>query len=458
MQQTIAQRLAQFDSRLAFDDIPAKVVEKTKLLILDTLGICLGSTRLDFGEAVLGVVAGWGGTPESTAIGSSRLLSGQNAAFCNGVLGHGQDYDDTHTESVVHPSAALVPVALACGERRQRGGKDVLAALISGLETSIRLGLPALNKFHLRGFHTTSVCATFGSAMIAARLDGLAVGDSLEALGIGGSFCSGLLECVPATSGAKRLHAGWAGHCGIIATDLAKAGYTGPATVFEGKLGVYNSFLRGETLDLDTIFADLGERWEVLNIRPKLYPCCHYLQSFLDCAQALRTEFGIRPKDIAKIECRISAGATNMVCEPWAKKIAPKTGYDARFSLPYAVAVMLTEGKAGAAEFSEAYFEDPDIRELMGKTSYAVDPDHLVKDMPGWLEITLVDGTKRFWEVPRVRGDAANPVSQDELLEKFYTNTDFLGRDTSRGIANRILEIERLDDIGVLMADLRAPF
>jgi 2-methylcitrate dehydratase PrpD len=456
MQQTIAQRLVDFDYELTFDQIPSEVVSKTKRLMLDTLGVCLGSTNLDFGTAAMTVIGGWGGALESTVIGLPAKVSAHNAAFCNGVLGHGQDFDDTHTESVVHPSAALVPVALAVGERGKRRSKDVLTGLIGGLEATIRLGLPALNKFHLRGFHTTSVCATFGAAMIASKIGDLKQRQGLQAVGICGSFASGLLECIPAKAEAKRLHAGWAGLCGIVASDLAQAGYTGPETVFEGKLGLYNSFLRGEPLDLDVIFEALGERWEVLNIRPKLYPCCHYLQAFLDCAAALRREHGVRPDQIESIQCRIAMGAVNIVCEPWASKLIPKTGYDLRFSLPFAVAMMLTKGKAGLSEFSPEVLSDVTIRNLMTKVSYSIDPNFSVKDMPGSIEVILTDGRKCSWEVPQVRGDAANPISEDEILAKFYANTAFLSRDVSSRIADRILSFDRYDHFDDIMNDLRA--
>ena len=456
MQKTIAQRLVEFDYGLTFDRIPPEVVNKTKRLMLDTLGVCLGSINLDFGTAAINVVGGWGGAPESTVIGVRGKTSAHNAAFCNGVLGHGQDFDDTHTESVVHPSAALVPVALAIGERENRRSKDVLTGLIGGLEATIRLGLPALNKLHLRGFHTTSVCATFGAAMIASKIGNLKQHQGVQAVGISGSFASGLLECIPAKAEAKRLHAGWAGLCGIVAADFAQAGYTGPDTVLEGKLGLYNSFLRGELLNLDVIFEMLGDRWEVLNIRPKLYPCCHYLQTFLDCAAALRREYGVRPDQIDNIRCRIAQDAVNIVCEPWAAKLNPKTGYDLRFSLPFVVAMMLTNGKAGLSEFLPEVLDDPTIRNLMSKVSYSVDPEFSVKNMPGSIEVILTDGRKCSWEVPQVRGDAANPISDDEILAKFYANTAFLSREISSRIAERILSFDRHDDFGDIMNELRA--
>lgn len=454
MPQTIAERLAQFSYDLSYDDIPPAVIDKAKHLVLDTVGVCLGSTQIDFGQAALQLVTRWGGAPESTLVGRRVKVPAQNAAFCNGVLGHGQDYDDTHTESVVHPSAALVPVALAVAEQSGRSGREMLAALVGGMEATIRLAIPALNRFHLRGFHTTSIAATFGAALIAARLAKMGRQRALEAAGISGSFTSGLLECIPAAAGAKRLHAGWGALCGIVAAQLAEGGYTGPATVFEGKLGVYNSFLRGEELDLGVIFNGLGREWEVLNVRPKLYPCCHYLQAFLDAAAALRREHRLRPEAIAKVSCRIAQGAVNIVCEPWEKKLAPATGYDARFSLPFAVSLMLVKGKAGVAEFSEQSFSDPQIRSLMSRTSYAVEPKYEVKDMPGWIEVTLKDGTQHRWEIPEVRGNAKNPVALAELLDKFNANTSFLGTAASSRIADHILDLDKMADIHGFMASL----
>jgi 2-methylcitrate dehydratase PrpD len=453
---TIARRLTHFNHALAYEAIPTAVIEKAKLLILDTLGVCIGSTRLEFGRAATALVAGWGGPPQATVIGARDRVAAHNAAFANGILGHGQDYDDTHTESVVHPSAALVPAALAEAERSKRSGRETLAALIAGTEATIRLALPAFNRFHLRGFHTTSITATFGAALISARLRGMSEEGAHQAVGVGGSFTSGLLECVPAAAGAKRLHAGWAALCGFVAADMAQSGFTGPATVFEGKLGVYNSFLRDEPLDLALIFDRIGERWEILNTRPKLYPCCHYLQSFLDCAARLRRDHDIRSDDVAKIECRIAAGAVNIVCDPWPRKLDPRTGYDARFSLPFAVALMLARGKAGTAEFSETTLGDPAVRALMPKVSYEVEPRYEVKDMPGWVRVTLGNGTQHTAEIPAVRGDAANPVPQDELLVKFHANTEFLGRGASQRIAEQILALDQCADVGVLMAALRA--
>jgi len=456
MEKTIAEKITRFSQTLDFDAIPAPVLEKTKDLILDTLGVCVASSKMDFGQGILDLVQAWGGTPESGLIGSEVKIPSQNAAFANGVLGHGLDYDDTHTESVVHPSACLVPVALAVGEKTRRSGEEILTALVVGLEVMIRIGMPALNRFHMRGFHTTSICGTFASAVVAGRLMGLDEEKMNHALGISGSFTSGLLECLSYGSWAKRLHAGWAGLCGIITTQLAQLLYTGPITIFEGRLGLYNSFLKSEQMDLNLIFKGLGDEWEILNIRPKLYPCCHYLQASLDCVDFMQKEHSIDYKKIQQINCKVSEGAANIVCNPWEKKLDPQTGYDCRFSLPYAVSLKFIKKRVGLDEFSEKYLQEPEIRHLMEKVTYEIEPSFKVKDMPGAIGVILDDGTKLEYQIDQVRGDKNHPISREEILEKFNRNCHpLLGKEKAELIAEQVFSFEYKESILDLINQLR---
>ena len=455
MEKTIAEKMTQFCLGLDYDSIPPIVLEKTKDLILDTLGICARSSSLDAGRIILDLVQTWGGGAESSLVGSSTKVSIQNAAFANGVLAHGLDYDDTHTESVVHPSACLVPVALSVGESTGCSGKEVLTALVGGLEAMIRIGMPALNRFHMRGFHTTSICGTFASAMVAGKLMNLSQAEINNALGIAGSFTSGLLECLSYGSWAKQLHAGWAGLCGIVSAQLGQRSFTGPVSIFEGRLGLYNSFLRSEELDLNLIFKGLGKEWEILNIRPKLFPCCHYLQAFIDCGAYLKNEYKIDYGMIKKIVCRVSEGAANIICNPWEKKSAPTTDYDLKFSLPYAVALILVKGKAGFADFSLSTLGEPAIKALMGKVVYEVEPTFKVKDMPGAIEIQLNDGTSVEYCIDQVRGDAGHPISREELLGKFFDNCHtVLSEKKSRKISELIFNFEHQRDIEDLVGHL----
>ena len=453
---SLSESLWRHAGAVRYETLPAPVVEKVKDLALDTLGVALGSASLDFGVAARALVRSWESSGGASVIGDARRVPAHAAALANGVLAHGQDFDDTHTESVTHPSACVVPTALAVAESRGASGGDAIAAMAAGFESMIRLALPARNQFHLHGFHTTSITGTFGAAIIAAKLDGLDDAAATNAIGVAGSFTSGLLECVPAGAGSKRLHAGWAGMSGILAARFAAHGLTGPATVFEGRLGVFNSFLRGETVALAEILDGLGEEWTLLDTRPKLYPCCHYLQSFIDCALWLREEHGVRPEDVSSVRCRVAAGSVNMICTPWAVKQAPRDAYEAKFSLPFAVAIALHDGRAGTAEFTLDNARRPGIAALMSRVSFEVDPAFSVKDMPGFVELTLVDGRTVTRLQPCVRGDRAAPVPRVELLHKFHDNlraTPFASR--ADAIATAVIGLDAQPGLGELGALLR---
>lgn len=442
---------------LRFEDLPTSVVEKIKELTLDTIGVALGASSLDFGLAARELVRSWGCSGGASVIGEAERVPPHAAALVNGVLAHGQDFDDTHTESVTHPSACIVPTALAITEARHARGSDAVLAMAAGFETMIRIALPARNQFHLHGFHTTSITGTFAAAVIAAVVDRLDERVATNALGVAGSFTSGLLECVPAGAGSKRLHAGWAAMSGIIAADLAQRGLTGPSTVFEGRLGLFNSFVRGETIDVNEIIEGFAEEWLLLDTRPKLYPCCHYLQAFIDCALRLREEQGVRASDIATVHCRVARGSVNMICTPWTAKQAPRDPYEAKFSLPFAVSIALIDGRAGAAEFTLDNAQRPEVADLMARVSYDVADEFSVKDMPGDVRIVLNDGRSERCVLPRVRGDRSAPVSRDELLRKFHENlraTPYVQR--AEMIAAAVLELERLPDLEALGALLRA--
>ena len=455
---TTSERLARFTMGLAYPMLPAAVADKAKLLLLDTVGVCVGSSQLEAGRAILRQCAEWGGNGACTLIGSDRRAVPQYAAFGNGALGHGQDYDDTHTESITHPSCVLVPSVLASFERHDGAGAEAAAALAAATEALIRLALPAGGAINRRGFQATSSLGAFGGAMVAAQAGGFTFDQAVNAIGIAGSFASGLMECVPAAAASKQFQPGWGGFCGITAADLALAGFTGPRTIFEGPLGYFAAVLHGMPIDPEDVLKGIGDEWELLNVRPKLFPCAHNVHAAIECAAILRDDPAFDARRIASVLCEPPQGAVAMVCEPWAKKIAPETGYDGRFSLAYVVAVMLVKGRAGIDAYTDELVQDPAIRAVMARTTYRVDPAVLFKDMPGRVTVTLTDGTTLRHEIPAVRGNAANPIGADELLRKFDENTACLGRERSARVADMIMGIERLPSLRPLVAELRMPF
>ncbi|HSV78591.1 MAG TPA: MmgE/PrpD family protein [Ramlibacter sp.] len=453
---TISERIAAFTYRLRYEELPPVVLEKAKLLVLDTLGVCIAARELDFAQAAVGLATRWAGPAEASILGNSAKVPAQSAALVNGVMAHGQDFDDTHTESLVHPSGVMVPTLLAACERDGTSGAQALCALAGATEAMIRLALPAQHRFSHRGFQTTMVTGSFGAALISARTAGFDLEQTVHALGIAGSFTSGLMECVPAGASTKQVHPGWAARSGLAAADFAAAGFTGPLTVFEGPLGLYSAFLHGQKeLDLDSLFEGLGERWHLLDIRPKLYPCGHPLNTFIDCAAVLRRELGNHTHRIASVLCEPAPGAVSMMCEPWDRKTAPATGYDARFSLPFGVAVMLLHGQVGMAEFNDTLANDPQVRALMARMQYRVNPAFRHKDMPARITLTLDDGTALSHTVASGRGDAAHPVMPAELLAKYRENTRGIAARTADEVAQRVLALEKESSLDALMAMAR---
>jgi 2-methylcitrate dehydratase PrpD len=355
-----AEVLCEFAESLRFEDIPAKVVEKAKEHLIDTLGISLASTRNKYSQLLVEAVKELGGEAESTILGFGEKVPCANAALANGSLVHAVDYDDTHLESIAHLSAPVVPTALAVGETQESSGKEVLTAIIAGYEIMARIGNAAAGLFHKKGFHPTSICGTFAASIIAGKLLGLDSTQMANAMGICGSFASGILEFLVDGSWVKPIHAGWAAHAGIIAAQLAKKGLTGPHTVLEGRLGLYNTHVGIENVKKDKLIEGLGKSWETLKISIKPYPSCHFTHSFMDAALNIKKKYGINPNDISYILCLVPQVIVNIVCEPITIKQNPQTDYDAKFSLPFTVAMILLRDKAGLDEFNDMTIKDPE--------------------------------------------------------------------------------------------------
>jgi len=272
-EETYSQKFGHFVEKLGFQGVPKDVVEEVKLHILDTLGVALATYGMDFAHMILQVSKSLGGQPESTAIGSGERLPAPNAALVNGTMAHGLDYDDMHREAALHLSAFVVPTALAVSEARGKSGKSAIVGVVAGYEVGARVGLAASGKLLLRGWHPTGVLGAFASAAVTGSILGLTAKEISTAMGIAGSQSSGLAQWIEEGSWTKRMHPGWAAHSGIIAGLLAQKGYNGPQRIYEGKMGLYNSYLGEGNFDLERLIGGLGSRWETKQICYKLYPC-----------------------------------------------------------------------------------------------------------------------------------------------------------------------------------------
>lgn len=452
-----SQGIGRFVSGLRLAHVPQAVSDKAKLVFLDTVGVALASSTMDFGAMVTRVAQRLGGPQNSRLIGSSGRVAAANAVMANGTLAHGLDYDDTLEEAIVHTGCCAAMTALAVGEEVGASGAAVLEATIAGTEVMCKVGLVAPGKFHARGFHPTALCSTFGAAAAAGKLYKLDVSQWRDAFGLCGSQSSGIIEYLADGTWSKRLHPGWAAHGGVIATLLAQEGFRGPATVFEGPHGFYRSFGGPNKYPFEKL-CELGETWEIPRLAFKSYPCGSISHPYMDCALKLRQNHAPVPERIVEVVCRTAEGPVHRLWEPLADKQRPISSYGAKFSLPYSIAVMLVRGRAGLEEFSDEAIRDERVLDLAKKVRYELDPtSDYPRHFSGHVNITLQDGTVLEESQPNPRGGLEDPLPPEEIIEKFRANAGLaLPAERVRGIIDSVTHLEMLAEISKL-TDLLHP-
>ncbi|GIF26131.1 2-methylcitrate dehydratase PrpD [Actinoplanes tereljensis] len=403
------------------DDVPRR--------ILDVLGNALAAYAepgADAAPAALATMRRWGGVPESTVVGYRDRLPAPSAALINGVLAHSLDYDDTHLPSVLHPSASVVPAALAVAQAGAPG--DVIAAIAAGIEVTNRLGMGGVdpvttaNLYFERGQHATSICGTIGAAVACARLYGLSPGKIADAIGIAASMGAGVLEANRTGGSIKRAHCGWAAHAGVVAATLAAEGLTGPPTVLEGRFGFFTAHTG--TFDAGAVTDGLGERWELLRTVYKPYPANHFTHPGIDCALALRAQ-GLRPDDVDSIELGVAEPVLRTIAEPPAEKAHPRSGYHAKFSGPYTLAVALTGGGGLGVGLDDFASLEPARLELAAKVRVVADEkatEAFPRAFAAVLRVRTRSGEHLEHRVDGSRGGPENPLSADEVAAKFEAN------------------------------------
>ena len=453
---TLAERLAAFAADLTFDELPAAVVSDVKLRALDILGIALAASGHEVGPPMRAGLEAWSGRGECTVIGAKFTASVPIAIMVNGTLAHGLDFDDTHAPSVTHASAVVIPTVLALGEASGLDGRAVITAAVAGYESIARIGMGAPAAFHRRGWHATSTCGTFAAALAAGVCERLDRAALTSALGIAGSFASGVMEFLQDGSWVKRLHPGWAGQAGATAAALARAGFPGPATILEGRYGLYRTFVDADP-DV-TPFDTLGRTWETLNVGFKPYPACHYLHAFLDCALSLREAHRLDPDAIEAIECLVPPSGMPIVAEPYPAKLRPRTPYDAQFSLPYSVAAAFVDGRVDLDTYASERLGDPRVLALADRVVCRPDPDTTFPNgFPGWVRARLRDGRTVEAREPDGRGGPARPLPARAIVEKFRANAGrVLPASRVSALERATLGLDTLTDVRSLMPLCRA--
>lgn len=452
----LAERLANFVVDVRVNPPPAAAMDAARMRLLDGLGVALAA--LDARSVVQPRVALglFGSDGPASAIGRARPRPAAAAALHNGLLMHGLEFDDTHVQAVVHGAPVVLPAVLAAAEQQGRSGAAVLRAICVGWEVLARIGAALRGQLQGHGFQATSVAGPLAAAAAVAHLSGLDVRRTTHALGIAGSQSSGVFEFLRTGATSKALHGGWAALGGLVAASLAADGMTGPASILEGPHGLFAAFGRDAAIGqrMQNQIVDLGERWAVCETRPKTTPCCHYIQAFLEALSQLR-ECGVTAADMRGIRCMVDPRQAQLICEPWAEKLEPPTGYAAKWSLPLCLAACAL-GREVDVKFFESPF-DPDVLAFARRIDWIAEEDGFPERYPGRVIVTLVDGRTREARVADVLGSADRPFPDDALLSKVrnVAASALPARDID-GLVDEVLALQHAPSLATLGAYLRS--
>ncbi|MFI5023161.1 MAG: MmgE/PrpD family protein [Alphaproteobacteria bacterium] len=457
MSRTLAHRIAEYAQSFDVARAPAEVVEAAKLHLLDALGVGLAAASLPGMAAWADAVASLGSGATSTALGRNTPLPAAGAALLNGSYIHSLEYDDTHTASIVHGSSVIAPAALAVAEEQRASGATLLGAFIVGWELFARMGLAAPGRFQAEGFQITAVGGPFIACTIASMLRGCDEATAVNALGIAGSQASGVFEFLSEGATVKSLHPGWAAHGGIVAATLAAGGMTGPTTIFEGRFGLYRTFARDDAAPerLARLLDDLGSIWHLPEAGLKAYACCHYIHPFLEALIVL-VERARGASSIVELVCHVPVEEAPLIAEPWSAKQHPKSGYDAKWGLPYCLGALLVDGKVELETFSGEVRAE--IVQRASRMSWVPWSDSGFPDrFPARVEARLSSGKVLSHEVRDVAGGSTRPFGADMVVAKFNANAARRLTPAAVGaVVDEILTLEKKQDLARLASALRS--
>jgi 2-methylcitrate dehydratase PrpD len=335
----------------------------------------------------------------------------------------------------------IVPAVLAACERHNPDGRDALLGIAVGVETMCRLSLVAPMQAHKAGFHPTAIYGAMGAAAGVGVALKLSTKQIVDALGVVGSMASGIIEYLAEGTWTKRMHAGWAAQSGMRAALLARAGFSGPRTVFEGVHGLFHGFANTLDGDYGEVIGDFGSRWVTQTLAFKPYPCGTMAHPYIDCARRLAAK-GIKAEEIRELVCDVGEGTVHRLWEPLAAKQKPANGYAGKFSTPYCIAAGFVRGNVGLGDFTDEAARDPKVVALAGKVRYRIDPNNpYPKSFTGHIRATLNDGRVVEERQPHFRGGAQEPLTTQDIEDKFVLNCRHGGWDEAR--ASQALKLLR---------------
>lgn len=445
--------IAQFVSGLQFSDIPSEVIQRIKLLILDSLGCSLYGQKLEWTRILQETLAAVDTSNSSQIWGTNKRLSLPHAVLVNGTQIQSFELDDVHRQGVMHVGAVVLPGLIGVAEsQRTMNGVEFLTSAVAGYEVGPRVGICMGQEHIAQGWHSGATLGVFSSAAGVARGLNLDTQKTVHALGIAGTQASGLMAAQYGSM-VKRMHAGRAAQSGLYGALLAKNGFTGIENVLESEYGGYcTTFSRSQDrFDLEQLTAGFGSVWQTMGIALKFYSCVGSNHTTLDGIRLLQEQRHFGPGDIKEI--LVSGSQVTMDHVGWT--YIPQGLTSAQLNLPYCVATYLLDGDCFVDQFSEELVADPARMALAAKVRVQHD-EAITKQGSKYrhkvhVQVELNDGTLLKTTVESGRGSEHNFASEADIVSKFmFLATKALPKSQAEELCESVLNLERLDDANKL--------
>ncbi len=443
-------QLSRFIVDLKLEDIPLDVIESTKLCILDSYAVAVGASK---DELILSLVNEYrsyypnGGDVDIWGMDIKMPLV--QAVFLNALMGHRLELDDVHTKSKTHIGTIVVPTALCLGQYLKSSGKEILEAVICGYEIMSRIGMAfGVSSHRNKGWHVTSTAGTFGAAATASKLFNLNFEQTLYALGMAGTQSFGLWAFLEDGSSSKVLHPARAASSGLESAILSKSGMTGPKSILNAKDGGLLKAMSDE-YDLSMVTNDLGKIYEIQNVDNKPYPCCRSTHCAIDSAIYLKNQYDINVDLIDEILVDTYLVGYKQ-CGLTDSSLDPKTLVEAKFSIPYTVAIALISGNVTLEDFNGDKIENEEVRSLLRKVKVKSKDIFTSRYPEHWgceTKIIMKNEDEFRVEIRDALGSVYNPISKKEVSNKVVPLLEIAYPDTNMDLIDTILSIEKLDDL-----------
>lgn len=435
--------LASLVTKTGWKDLPKEVVERTKSCLLDWIGSAFAGRGSPTDRIIERFIHEHRGRRGATLIGSGFSASPMEAALFNGMISAVAEIDDVHEEASLHAGIGVIPAALAVAEEIRSSGWELIVSIVVGYELSVRLAR-ATGTSHYHFWHTTGTCNTFGAAAAAGKLLRLEEEQMAMALGLAGTQAAGLWEGLNTKATmAKHLHSGKAAANGLLSAFLARQGFRGAERIIEGEKGFLISSSKATAKDIEQLGEGWGRPFLIMKNFFKRYACCRGCFEGIEGIQTLRNEQRVHLDEIEEIRVVMKPDRTWLV-----GNLDPTDIYEAKFSLPFCMALKAIKGEVGVFAFHEGYLRDPEIRDFMKRIKLFSDPEIHAKAR---LEVVLKDGTERVLE-PRCQS-----LTLEEVEEKFLQNlTPLLGKRRTEDILKAVGQLDQMETIQELTWTLKS--